>query len=100
MENLKWLSFEGCAHFDDWCLDRIVGEYSHTLEYLNIQNCSLVTERGIATLSKMKRLQTLVLGNHPNARNLELVCLMLEDVLPNLTIRGIIYCDESLLTKS
>jgi hypothetical protein len=58
-----------------------------------------VTEKGIASLSKMKRLKTLLVGGHPEAKNLELVCLMLEDVLPELTIRGILYCDESLLTN-
>lgn len=100
MENLKWLSLEGCPHIDDWCLDRIAGEYGHTLEYLNIRDCSLVTEKGIASLSKMKRLKTLFLGGHPKAQNLELVCLMLEDVIPDINIRGILYCDESFLKPS
>lgn len=97
MENLKWLSLEGCPHIDDWCLDRISGEYGNTLEYLDIRNCHRVTDKGIASLSKMKKLKTLILGGHPEAKNLELVCLMLEDILPEITIRGIVYCDESLL---
>lgn len=100
IENLKWLSVESCPYIDDWCLDRIAGEYHHSLEYLNIKDCALVTERGIASLTQMKKLKTLVIGGHPKAKNLELVCLMLEDVLPDVTIKGIIYCDESLLTKS
>ncbi|XP_057365246.1 distal membrane-arm assembly complex protein 2-like [Daphnia carinata] len=97
MENLKWLSLESCPYIDDWCLDRISGEYGDTLEYLDIRNCPLVTDKGIASLSKMKKLKTLILGGHPEAKNLELVCLMLEDILPEITIRGIVYCDTSLL---
>lgn len=97
MESLKWLSVESCPHIDDWCLDRIAGEYGHSLEYLNIRDCPKVTEKGIASLSKLKKLKTLVLGGHPKAQHLELVCLMLEDALPNLTVKGIIYCDESFL---
>jgi hypothetical protein len=100
MEKLKWLSLEGCPRIDDWCLDRVSGQYGETLEYLNIQNCPLVTEKGIASLSKMKKLKTLILGGHPEAKNLELVCLMLEDILPHLTIRGILYCDEALLRNN
>lgn len=98
MEKLKWLSLESCPRIDDWCLDRISGEFCDSLEYLDIRNCPLVTEKGIASLSKMKKLKTLLVGGHPEAKNLELVCLMLEDVMPELTIRGILYCDESLLT--
>lgn len=97
MENLKWLSLEGCPHIDDWCLDRISGEYGTTLEYLDIRNCTRVTDRGIASLGKMKKLKTLLLGGHTGAKNLELVCLMLEDILPEITIRGIVYCDDLLL---
>lgn len=100
MEKLKWLSLEGCPRIDDWCLDRVAGEYSDTLEYLDIRNCPLVTDKGIASLSKLKKLKTLLLGGHPEAKNLELVCLMLEETLPNLSIRGILYCDESLLKKN
>ena len=39
----------------------------------------------------MGKLRVLELGGHKAAQNLELVCLMLEDVLPNLTIKGITY---------
>ena len=97
MEDLKWLSLEGCPHIDDWCLDRIAGEYEHSLEYLNVRDCPLVTEKGISSLSKLKKLKTLYIGGHPKAKHLELVCLMLEEVVPNIDIRGIVYCDQTLL---
>lgn len=100
LDGLKWLSLEGCPHVDDWFLDRIAGEFSHSLQYLNIKDCKKVTETGIACLSKISTLETLVLGGpYPRSKNLELVCLMLEDILPKLTIRGIVYCDESLLVS-
>ena len=92
MNNLRWLSLENCPHIDDWCLDRIAGEYVSSLEYLNIKNCSKVSERGISGICKLKNLKVLELGGHSDVKNLELVCLMLEDVLPNLTIRGVDYC--------
>ena len=97
MDHLKWLSLEGCPLIDDWCLDKIAGEYGHLLEHLNIRNCPLVTDRGIAGLTKMKKLKSLHLGGHPKAKYLELTCLMLEDAIPGLKINGIVYCDETLL---
>lgn len=99
MDSPKWFSFEGCPNIDDWCLDRIAGEYSHCLEHLNIKDCPQVTESGIACLTRLRKLKTLTLGGHPKAKNIELVCLMLEDVLPDLCIRGIVYCDDSLLLR-
>jgi len=91
LNNLQWLSLENCPHIDDWCLDRVAGQYYSSLEYLNIRNCSKVTERGISSLSKMNKLKVLEIGGHETTQNLELVCLMLEDVLPNLTVKGITY---------
>ena len=58
-----------------------------------------MTEKGIAGLSRIPNLKELHLGGHTKAENLELVCLMLEDVLPKLRIKGVNYCDESLLTE-
>lgn len=59
-----------------------------------------MTERGIAGLARIKTLKTLVLGGqYVRAVQLELVCLMLEDALPDLNIRGIVYCDEDLLHR-
>ena len=39
----------------------------------------------------MNKLKVLEIGGHETTQNLELVCLMLEDVLPNLTVKGITY---------
>ena len=98
LDNLKWLSLESCPHVDDWFLDRIAGEFSHSLRYLNIKDCKKVTATGVACLAKISTLETLVLGGQTlRSGDLELVCLMLEDVLPKLEIRGIVYCDEGLL---
>ncbi len=101
MDNLKWLSLDGCPYVDDWFLDRIAGEFSHSLEYLSIKDCKDVSERGISSLAKIKNLKTLVLGGqYPKSIHLELVCLMLEEALPQLTIRGIIYCNEGVLEET
>ncbi|XP_068082635.1 distal membrane-arm assembly complex protein 2-like [Anabrus simplex] len=66
LKHLKWLSFNSCPYFDDWCMDRISGEYMETLEYLDISNCLNVTEVGLCALYRFQTLQTLKLeqGKH------------------------------------
>lgn len=91
LNHLQSLNLENCPRIDDWCLDRVAGQYFSSLEHLNIKNCSKITEKGISCLSKMSKLKVLEIGGHESAQNLELVCLMLEDVLPNLAIKGISY---------
>lgn len=89
--SLKYLNLDDCPHIDDWCLDRIAGEYGNSLEILSIRNCTSVTENGIGALSKLHKLKTLRLSGLPRANNLPLVCLLLEDILPDLRVQGVEY---------
>ncbi|XP_067009404.2 distal membrane-arm assembly complex protein 2 [Anabrus simplex] len=91
LKHLKWLSFNSCPYFDDWCMDRISGEYMETLEYLDISNCRNVTERGLCALYRFQKLQTLKVHNLANSKTFQLVCLLLEDIMPNLKIDGVEY---------
>ncbi|XP_071447353.1 distal membrane-arm assembly complex protein 2 [Hetaerina americana] len=88
---IKWLSVEGCPNFDDWCLDRISGAYRDSLEYLDIRNCPKVTARGLSTLYRFSKLEKLIISNDARDENVELVCLLLEDIFPKLQIEGVSY---------
>ncbi|XP_042241419.1 distal membrane-arm assembly complex protein 2-like isoform X4 [Homarus americanus] len=94
LQHLKWLSVANCSNIDDWCIDRICCQYSNSLEHLDISNCPKVTERGITALARLRRLQNLQLNGLDGIKNIKLLCLLLEDVLPNLQIEGIQYMDS------
>lgn len=81
--SLKWLSLKNCPYIDDWCIDRISGNFP-SLEYLDISDCKSVTERALEALYKSESLKTLIITNHYKSAAFELSCLMLEDCLPNL----------------
>lgn len=83
LTNLKWLSFKSCLFIDDWCIDKIAGNYP-SLEYLDISDCKNVTERGLEAIYKLFALKTLIVTNHHKSAAFELTCLMLEDINPNL----------------
>ncbi|KAK2580233.1 hypothetical protein KPH14_012489 [Odynerus spinipes] len=87
MENLfglQWLSLKGCKFIDDWCIDKITGNYPK-LEYLDISDCTNVTERGLEALYRLYDLKTLIVTNHHKSAAFELTCFMLEDCNPDLT---------------
>ena len=100
LEKIEWLNLENNPYIDDWCLDRLTGYFKDSLTYLNLNGCENVTEKGIASLSRLQKLKNLHLGGHLRAQNLELVCVMLEELLPELRIQGVSYCDQSLLDNS
>lgn len=90
---LKSLNLSNCLKIDDWCLDRLT-IFRTTLEHLNISNCPNITERGLSSLYRLRNLKTLNLSNLQNVNHLELVCLLLEDVLPNCKIIGVDYMNK------
>ncbi|XP_013789160.2 ATP synthase subunit s-like protein isoform X2 [Limulus polyphemus] len=96
--HLKSLTLHDSPHLDDWCLDRF--HQFRSLEHLDISGCQQVTERGICTLHKLKNLKKLNLTGVSGVKNLELVCLLLEDVLPELRIEGVNYMDTSILGQA
>lgn len=80
---LRWLSLRGSETIDDWCLDKLSGEYP-MLEYLDISDCKNVSERGLEALYRMPNLKKLIVTNHYNSAAFELTCFLLEDVNPYL----------------
>jgi hypothetical protein len=87
LKQVEWLSFNGVEHFDDWCLDRISNQFSHSLIYLDIRNCPKYTERGLGALYKMDKLKILWIDDMLMTTSFEMVCLMLQEVNPNLDIQ-------------
>lgn len=88
LKNVEWLSFNGCEHIDDWCLDRISNIFSHSLIYLDLRDCPNITERGIGALYKMKKLKLLYLDDLLKDTRFEMTCLLLQEVNPSLDIRS------------
>jgi len=95
LRSLQWLSLKNCFEIDDWCLDRISGEYQSSLEYLDISNCVQVTDRGIGALYRMNKLRTLKVHNIASSQMFQLACLMLEDIHPQLNIEGVTYLETT-----
>ncbi len=114
---LKYLDLSFSPMIDEWCLDRISGEFSGSLEYLDISGCYNVNFNGLECLWRLKKLKVLVLRDmvrlddskptsflifdlalfQEHITDLKIICLMLVDALPDLEIRGVDYLDTSLL---
>jgi len=56
LQHLKYLSVAGCPNIDDWCLDRFV-QFRDTLLVLDLSRCPRVTERGLASLHKLRSVE-------------------------------------------
>jgi len=94
---LKYLDISYCDLIDEWCMDRITGEYADTLEYLNLSGCRRLNWNGLEILWRFKNLKTLVLKDMDHVEDLNLLCLLLLDIFPNLKIIGAEYFDTKLL---
>ncbi|CAH1105478.1 unnamed protein product [Psylliodes chrysocephalus] len=88
LRKVEWLSFNGCEHIDDWCLDRISNIFSHSLIYLDLRNCPNITARGIGALYKLQHLKILYLDDFYKSTHYELTCLLLQEVNPDLDVRS------------
>lgn len=97
LDHLKYLDLSYCAHMDEWCMDRITGEFHDTLEYLNISGCRGINWNGLECVWRLRNLKTLVIKDMEHIKDLTLICLLLLDVLPNLKIEGAEYLDMTLL---
>jgi len=94
---IKYLDISYCDFMNEWCMDRISGEYADTLEYLDISGCRKINTNSLEVLWRFKNLKTLVLKDMGHVEDLSLVCLMLLDVNPKLKIVGAEYMDLKLL---
>jgi len=97
LHHLKELDLSYCEHVDEYCMDRITGEFHHSLETLNISGCTKVNWNGFECLWRCSNLKVLVIKDMDHIQDLPLLCLMLLDILPNLKIQGAEYIDNTLL---
>jgi len=97
LHHLKELDLSYCPHIDEWCMDRITGEFHHTLEHLNISGCINVNWNALEVVWRCSKLKVLVLKDMDHIQDLPLICLMLLDVIPGLKIMGADYMDITLL---
>lgn len=89
LQSLRWLSLANNDLVDDWTLDSISGSYGETLQYLDLSNCPKISYRGLSCFYRFKKLDTLVVNGIANSDEFKLACMMLEDLKPMLTIKGI-----------
>ncbi|KAI0212718.1 Distal membrane-arm assembly complex protein 2 [Lamellibrachia satsuma] len=99
LEHLKYLNLSRCENIDDFCLDRFV-QFSDSLLYLDLSECSQVTERGLACLHRLEKLKRLRIANMPSVKNPTLVALMLEEAIPGCVVEGIDYSSDLENTNS
>lgn len=84
LRQIKFFSVKDCMFIDDWCVDRISGQFFDSLEELDLRNCK-VTPFGLEALYRMHKLKVLKLTKLPS-EHYELVCLLLEELFPKLKI--------------
>lgn len=94
---LKSLDVSYCPEIDDWCLDRISGEFQDSLESLDISGCSKVNLNGLECLWRLRKLKVLKLRDMDHIQDIKLVCLMLLEENPDLRIEGVDYEDTKIL---
>lgn len=95
LDHLKYLGFREGKYIDDWCLDALV-EYRNTLNVLDISGCKKITERGLPTLHRLKKLKRLRMYDMAGLSNPGMTLIMLEEMLPHVVIEtDIQYHDNS-----
>ncbi|GAB6024461.1 hypothetical protein CHUAL_009620 [Chamberlinius hualienensis] len=99
LSHCRWMNFRGCQNVDDFFMDWL-GNYKDKLEYLDISNCPLLTERGVSSLARISCLKHLNVTNLVNMKNPKLVCLLLDDELPNCQIVGVDYMNPNHIQQS
>lgn len=88
LQEIQWFSVNSCSEMDDWCLDSISGMFKDSLQYLDIRNCMKITDRGVGALYRMSKLRTLLIDDQTRTKELELTCLMLQELNPQLQIKS------------
>lgn len=91
LNKVQWLSLRNCPHVDDWFLDKVSSIFRHTLIFLDISNCENVTERGLSVLHRLKCLKSLKISGLKKVKHGPLVCMLLEEAMPQCSIEGIDY---------
>ena len=56
--------------------------------------CRKVTENGISALGRLKKLKTLNIEGMDHVKNIQMLCVLLEENNSNLTIEGLDFLKE------
>jgi len=88
LSELRYLNLSRCKYIDDWCLDRLVAPLRATLLVLDLSGCSQVSERGLASLHRLRSLRRLIVNDMTNVKHLALTSVMLQQVLPDCVIES------------
>lgn len=82
---LKIAAFRNCKNFDDWCLERLLC-LCPNLQVLDVSDNEKITERGLEGVYRAWNLEKLIVTDWGHGAAFELTCIMLEEVLPKITI--------------
>lgn len=83
------LRLANCEYIDDWALSRVGAVCGSTLEFLDLSGCKNITHKGLAALRTAKNLKYLRLEGLGHVKKLSKTVLMLEELLPQLTVSGV-----------
>ncbi|XP_037085908.1 distal membrane-arm assembly complex protein 2-like [Pollicipes pollicipes] len=89
LSKLRALYLRDCPYVDDWCVDRVCGEFRQQLQHLDLSGCRRVSERGLEGVAQLKNLKSLTLERMDHIRLLPYMGLLLEDAIPGLVIHGV-----------
>lgn len=86
LKECKSISLRNVRHFNDWCLDRLAGNYLPGLEELDISGTD-VTRFGLESLYKLPSLKRLIVDKSKmNTIECQLVFSMLEEMKLDLNV--------------
>ncbi|XP_055878259.1 uncharacterized protein LOC106075973 isoform X1 [Biomphalaria glabrata] len=88
LSHLRYIRMHNCPYLDDWFLAKL-HPLKDTLEFLDINNCPEITDNGLSCLHHFSNLQCLRVSNLERVKNIGLICLLLEDKIPNLLVLGL-----------
>lgn len=89
LSKLRSLNLANCTALDEWAIARLY-PLRETLIHLDLSGCHRISDRGVMTLWKMKRLRRLILsGLEDCVKNLPYLVMELEELLPDCYIHGV-----------
>jgi len=89
LADLRSLNLANCTALDEWAIARLY-PLRETLIHLDLSGCHGMSDRGLVTLWKMKKLRRLVLsGMDDTINNLGLIAIELSEALPDCYIHGV-----------
>ncbi|EFP10441.1 hypothetical protein CRE_22919 [Caenorhabditis remanei] len=90
LQHLRLLRLANCEWIDDWSCGRIGGLLPN-LEMLDLSGCPRISSKGLMGLKNSKKLKFLRLEGLEDVKNLGKSALILEDLIPSLTVIGMDY---------